>query len=73
MSNNTNKRYTIVRMSPTTYIDEFGKAVNGWLITFRLNDYNEVGEVRVSSMDVTETTKAIEAVITYRDSLAQLG
>jgi hypothetical protein len=47
--------------------------VNGVLVRFTLDDYDEVHEVRVPKMDVTIVKAAIEAVSKERDALATLG
>jgi hypothetical protein len=65
--------YTIIDTQPTVYQDKSKGIVNGVLVRFTLDDYDEVHEVRVPRMDVTIVKAAIEAVSKERDALATLG
>lgn len=64
------KRYTIIDTQPTTYNDPVKGIVNGVLIRFRLDDYDELHEVRIPSMDNALARAAIERVLKQRDELA---
>jgi len=66
-------KYTILTTQPTTYQDQALGIVNGVLVRFRLDDYNEVHDVRVPKMDVSAVKTAIEDVVKQRDELAALG
>lgn len=65
--------YTILDTQPTVYQDPIKGVVNGVLVRFRIDPYNEVHEVRVPQMDVALVKDAIEKVVTQRDELANLG
>ena len=65
--------YTIIETTPTVYQDKSKGIVNGVLVRFTLDDYDEVHEVRVPKMDVAQVKTAIEEVAKQRDALAALG
>lgn len=65
--------YTILSTTPTTYQDPIAGIINGVLVRFRMDVYNEVHEVRVPRMDVNVVKAAIEETVTGRDALAELG
>ena len=65
--------YTILDTQPTVYQDQVRGIVNGVLVRFRMDAYNEVHEVRVPEMNVQTVKKAIEAIVTQRDELAGLN
>lgn len=65
--------YTILSTTPTIYQDSARGVVNGVLVKFRIEPYNEVHEVRVAEMNVTLVKNAIEKVVASRDDLAALG
>ena len=65
--------YTIITTQPTVYQDTIAGIVNGVLVRFKLDDYNEIHDVRVPKMDVTAVKAAIEEVVKQRDDLAALG
>jgi len=66
-------KYTIVDTQPTVYQDAIKGIVNGVLVRFTLDAYNEVHEVRVPKMDVSTVKAAIDEVVKQRDDLASLG
>ena len=66
-------KYSIVDTQPTVYQDPIKGVVNGVLVRFTLDDYNEVHEIRVPEMNVQTVKTAIEKVVKQRDDLAALG
>ncbi len=62
--------YTILSTQPTVYNDPVNNIVNGVLIRFRMDAYNEVSEVRIPEMDAAQARAAIEKVVSQRDTLA---
>ena len=65
--------YKILSSEPSTYLDKGQGVVNGVLIRFRIIAYDEVHEVRIPKMDTALAKKAIEAIVSERDALAELG
>lgn len=65
--------YTIIDTGPTVYQDKSKGIVNGVLVRFRMDAYDEVHEVRIPEMKTAIAKAAIEAAIAERDALAQLG
>ena len=65
--------YEIVSSTPTTYQDAIAGVVNGVLIRFKIEPYNEVHEVRIPRMEAKLAQTAIEQVVEERDALALLG
>lgn len=65
--------YTIIDTTPAVYQDKLKGIVNGVLVRFRIDQYDEVHEVRVPELRVDLVKDAIEKVITERDQLAGLG
>jgi hypothetical protein len=51
-------KYIVTRTEPTIYINDRGKAVNGYVIYAYLPEFNETHEVRVERLDA-ESIKAI--------------
>jgi hypothetical protein len=70
---NTGVRYTVDNVRPDVWLDAQKKAVNGFLITVTLTDYNETHEVRVIDQSKAAAKAAIEKLLTWRDDLATLG
>ncbi len=66
-------KYMIERTAPTTYIDGRGNAIQGFIVYFRIEQFDESHEVRVPSLNAGAVTKAIEAIVTNREGLANLG
>jgi len=64
-------KFQVVGTFPTTYSDPVQGIVNGVLVRFIMTDYNEVGEIRNASPDVTQVVAKINAYIANRDKLAQ--
>lgn len=65
--------YTILDTQPTVYQDKNKGVVNGVLVRFRMEAYDEVHEVRVPEMKVELVKAAIEKAIKERDALNTLG
>lgn len=65
--------YTIIDTTPAVYQDKLKGIVNGVLVRFRIDPYDEVHEVRVPELRVDLVKDAIEKVIIERDQLAGLG
>ena len=65
--------YTILDTQPTVYQDKVKGVVNGVLVRFTLDAYDEVHEVRVPELKVDLVKNAIEVVVAERDALAELG
>jgi hypothetical protein len=65
--------YTIQSTQPTIYQDSLLGVVNGVLVRFTIDNYDELHEVRVPKMDATLVKAAIEKVVAERDALASLG
>lgn len=68
----SDNRFTVLSTSPTTYNDPVAGIVNGVLVRFRLNDYNEVHDVRLPSLDPKAVVAAMTKVADQRDELAGL-
>jgi hypothetical protein len=66
-------KYTIIDTQPTVYQDKSKGVLNGVLVRFRIDDYDETHEVRVPDMNVKNVQDAIEKVVKQRDDLAALG
>lgn len=66
-------KYTILSTIPTTYNDPVEGVVNGVLVRFRLDAYNEVHEVRIPKPDTQLAIQAVEKVVAFRDELAGLS
>ena len=62
--------YTILTTMPTVYNDPVEGIVNGVLVRFRMDAYNEVHEVRIPKLDAGLAKQAIEQAIAQRDALA---
>lgn len=65
--------YTIIETQPTVYLDQSNRVVNGVLVRFRIDDHDELHEVRVPKLDVAVIKSAIEEIVKARDELAALG
>lgn len=65
--------YTIIDTQPTVYQDKNKGVVNGVLVRFTMQAYDEVHEVRVPELKVDLVKTAIEKAVTERDALAELG
>jgi hypothetical protein len=65
--------YTILETQPAVYQDNTKGIVNGVLVKVRLDDYDEVHEVRVPKMDVALVKSALDDLVKQRDALASLG
>lgn len=65
--------YTILSTTPAVFQDKDNSIVNGVLVKFNIQPYDEVHEVRVAKMDVSLVKAAIEKTVNERDMLAQLG
>ena len=65
--------YTILDTQPTVYLDPVKGVLNGVLVRFRMDAYNEVHEVRVPELNVKVVQDAIEKQVKQRDDLATLG
>lgn len=64
--------YTIVGTQPTVYNDPVQGVVNGALVRFKINDYDEVHEVRIPKLDAKLAKSAIEDYIKQRDAIEAL-
>jgi hypothetical protein len=62
--------YTVKATSKTTYNDPEKGIVNGVLIVFMMDQYNERGEVRIPEMSASAAQSAIEKYVAERDKLA---
>jgi hypothetical protein len=62
--------YTIVDTSPTIYQDAIKGVVNGVLVRFTMDAYNELHEVRVPELNAATVKTAIEKAVSQRDELA---
>lgn len=65
--------YTIIDTQPTVYQDKNKGVVNGVLVRFTMQAYDEVHEVRVPELKVDLVKAAIEKAVAERDALAELG
>lgn len=65
--------YTILSTTPAVFQDRDNSIVNGVLVKFNIQPYDEVHEVRVAKMDVSLVKAAIEKTVSERDLLASLG
>ena len=65
-------KYSILTTAPTVYNDPAKGIINGILVTYRMNEFDEVHEVRVIKMDVKLVKDAIEAALAEREELAKL-
>ncbi len=67
------KRFTILASIPTVYSDPVNGIVNGVLVRFKLDQYDEVHEVRIPKMDAKLAAQAIAEVADQRDALEALS
>jgi hypothetical protein len=58
---------------PDVFLDDQGKAINGWSLTVYLVDFNETHQVRVATQDKKEAAQKISTLIAWRESLLDLG
>lgn len=65
--------YTIIDTTPAVYQDKTKGIVNGVLVRFRIDNYDEVHEIRVPELKVDLVKTEIERLIHERDALAELG
>lgn len=65
--------YTIISTTPAVYQEKDNSVVNGVLVKFNIQPYDEIHEVRVPKMDVSLAKTAIETTVAERDMLASLG
>lgn len=65
--------YTIIGTTPAVFQDKDNSIVNGVLVKFNIQPYDEVHEVRVAKMDVELVKAAIDKLVSERDALAALG
>ena len=65
--------YSIERTAPTVYLNESGQAVQGFLVFVRLDDYDELHEVRVPNLTPKTVEAAVNKLVASRDALANLG
>lgn len=65
--------YTVLDTQPTIYQDPVKGIINGVLVRFTIDNYNEVHEVRVTELNVKTVQAAIEKIVKQRDELATLG
>lgn len=66
-------KYEIIHTEPTVYQEQGKGVINGFLVQYRMLDYDEVHEVRIPKMDAALAQKAIEKAIAERDAMASLG
>lgn len=65
--------YKILSTQQIVYQDSVQGVINGVLVKFRLDPYNEVHEVRVPKMDVSLVKAAIVEMLEQRDALEALN
>ena len=65
--------YTILDTQPTVYQDKSKGVINGVLVRFRMDAYDEVHEIRIPELKVATVKLAIEKAVQERDALAELG
>lgn len=65
--------YHIVNVSPTMYMGRGKKPVNGYKITFSLDDFGEEHELNVDTMVPDQVDKAIKEYESNRVALSKLG
>ncbi len=65
--------FTIISTTPAVFQDKDNSIVNGVLVKFNIQPYDEVHEVRVAKMDVSTVKAAIDKVVSDRDALTLLG
>jgi len=65
--------YQVTNTIPEVYLDQYGKAVNGYKVSFLIPSLNEPHTVNVPRLDAVEIRRAIEVLITEREKLANLG
>jgi hypothetical protein len=65
--------YQVTNAIPEVYLDQFGKAVNGYKVSFVIPSLNEPHTVYVPRLDAVEIRRAIEVLITEREKLTTMG
>lgn len=66
-------KYTVVSVQNTVYLDKGGKAVNGYIVTASLPDYNEELQVKVPNIEPATVKAELDKLTANRDALAKLG
>lgn len=66
-------RYTITRVDPALVQDSTGQWVNGKRVYFKIDDYNEIHFIEVTSIDTKIVSAAMDNYLKQRDALAKLG
>jgi len=65
--------YTIEHVQDTTYVDQGGRPVNGFLVTFTVYELNETHSVNVRANNPVEIDKLIRAEIEKFRAIRKLG
>lgn len=65
-------RFNIERVESTVYLDNSGKAINGYRIYVHLNEYDETHDLNVPNIQEATVKKAVDTLLTRRDALSKL-
>ncbi|MEW5992945.1 MAG: hypothetical protein AB1744_00930 [Candidatus Zixiibacteriota bacterium] len=65
--------YEIERTASTVYLDARGNAVQGYIVYVHLLDYDELLDVRVPNLKKETVKAALDALVSNRDALRELG
>jgi len=66
-------KFRIERVQNVTYLDEARNVVDGFQVTFRMLDFDEVRTVNVPTDDPIEIEAAALLAVERREALASLG
>jgi len=65
--------FTIDRTQPTTFLDNAGNPIDGFLVTVTLTQWNEGHQVQVASLAPNDVGVAIQQLIEDRQALDDLS
>lgn len=68
-----NKKYQIETTRPEPYLDDLGKVVQGFTVTVKLTEFDELQEIQVSSLSPEIVKPIIEKLLSDREALRDLG
>lgn len=65
--------YQITQVTPTTYMNTRGQAVNGYLVFVYLPEFEETHELRLPNINENTVKTASDKLVEDRRKLAKLG
>lgn len=66
-------KYQVTRVQNTVYLDNAGKAVQGFTVSVALPELAETIDIKVPSIDAKIVAAEIDTLITNREALSKLG